>query len=102
MEPKWTIVKRKTSKASRQGQKTSLVQSAKAKEVKEEMREEEMWREEDFDKPDFLFKVSPKLTRGEKKKRRPQSRPFERVFSPCSACYVAKNRKVDPSSATTK
>ena len=66
MEPKWTIVKgRKTSKATRQGQKTSLVQSAKAKEMKEEM-----WREEDFDKPDFLFKVPPKLTKSEKKKKR--------------------------------
>ena len=65
MEPKWTIVKGRKSSKARQGQKTSLVQSAKAKEVKEEM-----WREEDFDKPDFLIKVSPKLTRGEKKKKR--------------------------------
>ena len=55
MEPKWTIVtRRKTSKASRQGQKTSLVQSATAKEVKEEMREEEMWREEEIKEEERL------------------------------------------------
>ena len=58
----WIIVKPRKSSQAKQGQKNSLVHSAKA--------QEEMWREEDFTKPAFSLKVNPRLTKGEKKMRK--------------------------------
>ena len=58
----WIIVKPRKSFQAKQGQKNSLVHSAKA--------QEEMWREEDFTKPAFSLKVNPRLTKGEKKMRK--------------------------------